>query len=108
MMKINITDSYAFIEYMLKYDIAKQCFSVQGLHALYDYLEELYDGADYDINAVDLCVYYSEYESLDEIIEDYDLNLDNKELSIDEKLDLLQDYNAISIPYSKRYIIFKG
>ena len=108
MMKINITDSYAFIEYMMKYDIVKQCFSVQGLHALYDYLEEIYDGADYDINAVDLCIYYSEYESLDEIIQDYDLNLRNEELSIDDKLDLLEDYNIINIPYSKRYIIFKG
>jgi hypothetical protein len=108
MMKININNSYEFIDYMLKYEIVKEVFSIRGLHALYDYFEELYDDEDYDINAIDLCVHYEEYESIDEIIEDYALNLENKELSIEDKFELLDEYILIDIPDSKRFIIFKG
>lgn len=107
-MKIDIQNSYAFIDYMMKFDMVKQCFSVQGLHALYDYLEEFYLDEYYEVNAVDLCIYYSEYDSIDEVIENYYDGVNVKELSAEEKIDMLEDYTMISIPHTKRYIVNNG
>jgi len=45
-------------------------FSYDGLEALYDFLEENYD--DYELDVIELCCMFTEYEGMEEFWEDYD------------------------------------
>jgi len=45
-------------------------FSYSGLSALYEYLEEI--DPDYDLDIIELCTSYTEYESLEEYNKEYD------------------------------------
>lgn len=69
-MKIDINNVYDFLDYARKYDICNK-FSNDGLRSIYDFFEELYDEEDYTINAVELALYYDEYENIDEYYNDY-------------------------------------
>ena len=55
----------------------KDQFSYDGLSALYDYLEEYEDGTGQpvELDVIALCCEYAEYEDLDELINDYGLNI---------------------------------
>ena len=44
-------------------------FSVAGRKALYDYLDEIDEN--YDLDVIALCCEYSEYESVSEFVKDY-------------------------------------
>jgi len=49
-------------------------FSIQGLDALYDYLEELYSynlGEEYHLDVIELCCTYTEYDSLEQFNDEY-------------------------------------
>lgn len=70
-MKIDLMNSYDFIEYMRKYKYTDK-FSNEGLHAMYDWFEEIYDNDDqYSVNANELVIFFSEYETIDEFLKDY-------------------------------------
>jgi len=45
-------------------------FTISGLYALYEYLNETY-GDDYVLDVIDICCTYTEYESYDEYRKDY-------------------------------------
>ena len=49
-------------------------FSYEGLKALYNYLEQLSEdmGEPIKLDVIDLCCKYSEYENLQEVMENYD------------------------------------
>jgi len=49
-------------------------FSYEGFRALYDYLEQLSEdmGEPVELDVIDLCCTYSEYENLEEVMENYD------------------------------------
>jgi hypothetical protein len=122
-MKIDIYNGYNFIDYMRKFDCTKK-FTNEGLHAMYDYFEELYDDDDdYTVNAIELCLYYYEYDSIKEYIEEYytveEANAiyyytyDNDEVvytrTDSQVIDELRDETVIiEIPHSRRVIVFHG
>ena len=53
--------------------IRPENFSHEGLHALYDWLEDYADdtGEDYELDVIALCCDFTEYESLEELKESY-------------------------------------
>jgi hypothetical protein len=121
-MKIDIFNEYNFVDYMRKYDMSIK-FTNQGLYALYEYLEELYDENDYTVNAIELCLYYYEYESIDEYIDEYytveeanalrNYTYPNDEVTYKrgykELIDELRDETVIiEIPNTSRVIVFQG
>ena len=63
-----------FIDSFRSSDTYKNNFSYMGLDALYDYLEEFEEdtGEQIQFDLVAICCDFSEYDSLEEIIEDYD------------------------------------
>ncbi len=71
-MKVDINGSYEFIEYMRKYEITSK-FTDEALHAMYDYIEELYHFNDdyYTMDAIELSSHYNEYDSIDDYIIEY-------------------------------------
>ena len=74
-------------------------FSIGGLIALYDYLVELSDdmGKNIELDIVAISCEYSEYDSLEEILDDYP--------TIETKEDLEANTVVINIPNEKSLII---
>ena len=118
-MKIDILNSYNFVDYMKRYPCSEK-FSIEGLHALYDWFEDIYsnDENDYTINANELCIFFDEYKTIHEMLEDfmtddeikaYTLTNDNAEavhqvalrfMTEDELIEKLsEEYNII--PFKK-------
>ena len=100
-MKKTVNNSYEFIDEFVEYD-REGCFTKEGLHALYDYLEEkeVLENEEYDLDVIEICTKYTEYTSVEEIKKDYpidELNLNlryTKTQKIDESehnKDELQD-----------------
>jgi hypothetical protein len=46
-------------------------FSYEGLKALYEYLDELYQDEYYNLDAIAICCDFTEYENFEEIKKDY-------------------------------------
>ena len=63
-----------FIDSFRSSDTYRDNFSYMGLDALYDYLEELEEdtGIQIQFDLVAICCDFSEYDSLEELIDDYD------------------------------------
>jgi len=61
-----------FIDWFRRY--REDNFSYMGLDALFDYLEEFEEdtGTQIEFDPIAICCDFSEYDSLEEIIEDYD------------------------------------
>ena len=72
-------------------DTYKNNFSYEGLSTLFDYLEEMEESteAELEFDPVALCCEYSEYDTFEEFQEDYD----GKELY--PTLDDLEDYTTV-------------
>ena len=72
-------------------------FSFQGLRALYEYLEELEQdcGIELEFDPIGICCEFHEYDSLEELKEDYGYSLD----------DLRDHTTVIEIPDSERIIV---
>ncbi len=64
----------------------KENFSYEGLKLLFEYLEEMEEdaGIEIELDVVGLCCEYSEYESLEEIAENY--GIEGEEDEIEEYL----------------------
>lgn len=69
----------------------KNNFSYDGLKALYDYLTDLEDdtGEDIAFDIVAICCDFSEYNSIDEFLNDYPntVNIDKKDYEDDDDLE---------------------
>jgi len=67
-------------------------FSYSGLRALYDYFIELEDdcGIEIEFDVIAICCEYSEYESIQEVAEYYDIQGDDEEI-----LDHLRDHTQV-------------
>ena len=63
-----------FINWFRSNEQYKNNFSYEGLSALFDYLEEMEEstGEELDFDPIALCCEYSEYDSFEELQEDYD------------------------------------
>tara|TARA_R110002096_G_scaffold303654_2_gene498643 strand:+ start:1742 stop:2041 length:300 start_codon:yes stop_codon:yes gene_type:complete len=73
-MKITQTDISVmdFQRAFIDYGRATQ-FSNEGLDGLYEYLEELFNdlGEEYELDVIELCCEYTEYDSVDEYFAQY-------------------------------------
>ncbi len=80
-------------------EVRPKNFSYEGLEALYNYLEQLSEdiGEDIELDVIAICCEYSEYDSLEEVLEDYP--------TIETKEDLEANTVVINIPNEKSLII---
>jgi hypothetical protein len=74
-------------------------FSYEGLHALFDYLEELsYDiGEPIEFDPISICCDFREYESFKQLQEDYDNIIDFADLEEHTTVIRLEDSDAFII-----------
>jgi len=74
-------------------------FSYKGLNALYDYIEEYYQEADkpYELDVIELCCEYTEYNNLEEFNKDYNREYKNIDDVVDDTIVIKVD--------SERFII---
>jgi len=101
-MKETVT-VYRFRDAFMQSDTYKNNFSYEGLHALFEHLEELeweMDGMEFELDVVAFCCDYAEYDSLDDFNADY---------SSDDKVytmaDIREETVVIEIPDTERFII---
>ena len=92
-----------FVDSFRKWDTYKDNFSYEGLQSLFDYLEELEEGTDTQIefDVVGICVDFSEYANLQEIQKLYD----GTNIEINNIDDLKDHTQVIEIPNTTRLII---
>ena len=90
---------YHFTNWFLSSDTYKNNFSYEGLHSLFDYLEQFEEdmGKEIEFDPVAICCEYSEYENLEEIKKNYDC-IENYE-------DLENNTSIIEIENTNRLII---
>jgi len=79
-------------------------FSYHGLNALYDHLEDAYDG-EYDLDVVELCGSYAEYGTAIEALEDMNNEEYVEEYDEDDAMDDLKS-NASVIEFRGGLIVF--
>ena len=94
----NTIDTYYFRNWFLNSQY-KNNFSIEGLSSLYDYLTDLEDdqGTEFNFDPVAFACEYSEYENLQEVIENYN--------SIDNIQDLENNTSIIPVVGTERLII---
>jgi len=94
----NTIDTYYFRNWFLNSQY-KNNFSIEGLSSLYDYLTDLEDdqGTEFNFDPVAFACEYSEYENLQEIIENYN--------SIDNIQDLENNTSIVPVVGTERLII---
>ena len=104
-MKETVT-AYRFRDAFKQSDTYKNNFSYEGLHALFEYFEELEDdiGEEIELDVVAICCDYTEYDSLEDFNAYY--SSDDKVYTMD---DIREETVVIEIPdYSiakkKRFI----
>ena len=90
---------YHFTDWFLSSDTYKNNFSYEGLHSLFDYLEQFEEdmGKEIEFDPVGICCEYSEYENFEEIKNNYDC-IENYE-------DLENNTSIIEIENTNRLII---
>ena len=95
-------NEHAFINRFARSDTYKNQFSYEGLHALFEYLEQVEDdiGEEFEFDMVGICCDYSEYDSLDEFNADY--SSDDKVYTMD---DIESETVVIEIPNTERFIV---
>ncbi len=79
-------------------EVRPKNFSYEGLEALYNYLEQLSEdtGEDIELDVIAICCEYTEYDSLEEVLNDYNL---------ETRQDLEDRTIVIDIPNSKALIV---
>ena len=94
----NTIDTYYFRNWFLNSQY-KNNFSIEGLSSLYDYLVDLEEdqNTEFDFDPVAFACEYSEYENLQEIIENYN--------SIETIQDLENNTSIIPVVGTERLII---
>lgn len=66
-------------------------FSYEGLEALFDYLEEVSEEDDIELDVVALCCEYSE-DSIEDLIESYSIDVSDAEGDEDEIQAIVREY----------------
>ena len=101
-MKETVT-IYRFRDAFMQSDTYKNNFSYEGLHALFEYIEELemeMDGVEFELDVVAFCCDYTEYDSLEDFNADY--SSDDKVYTMD---DIRDETVVIEIPDTERFIV---
>ena len=89
----------------MRSDNYKNNFSYDGLHALFEYLEDYEDdtGEEIEFDMIGICCDYSEYDSLEAFAHDYS---DNKHTWLRVTMDRIrEETEVIEIPDTERFII---
>ena len=96
-------NKYTFRNRFRTSDNYKNNFSYDGLHALFEYIEEVEDdcGEEFEFDMVGICCEYSEYDSLKDFNADYSGDID-KVYTLD---DIREETVVIEIPDTERFII---
>ena len=95
-------NEHTFRERFMRSDGYKNKFSYEGLHALFEYIEEVEDdiGEEFEFDMVGICCDYTEYENLNDFNADY--GSEGKTYDFDE----IQEHTVvIRIPDTERFII---
>ena len=74
-------------------------FSYKGLNALYDYLDEYYEEADkpYELDVIELCCEYTEYDNLRDFNKDYNREYENIDDIVDDTMVIKVDNTSFII-----------
>lgn len=85
MLRTTIDNAYQ-LERLFREAGREDYFSYEGFNALYDYLEEFSEctGEDFEIDVIALCCKFTEYESWEEIYNDYSYSYNNESKTFEE------------------------
>ncbi len=90
-MIITVTENI-FIDSFKQSDSRKEQFSYSALENLFDYYESCEDPTcPVELDVVEICCKWTEYDSIEEFLRDYDLNVKNEVLTELES----NDYNIL-------------
>ena len=95
-------NEYTFRERFIGSDYYKNNFSFEGLHALFEYIEQVEDdiGEEFEFDMVGICCDYTEYDSIEDFNADYSHYEDGYHLD-----DIREETVVIEIPNTERFII---
>ena len=95
-------NEHTFRDRFMRSDTYKNNFSYEGLHALFEYIEQVEEdiGEEFEFDMVGICCDYTEYDSLEDFNADY--SSDDKVYTID---DIREETVVIEIPDTERFII---
>ena len=95
-------NEHTFRDRFMRSDTYKNNFSYEGLHALFEYIEQVEDdiGEEFEFDMVGICCDYTEYDSLEDFNADY--SSDDKVYTLD---DIREETVVIEIPNTERFII---
>ena len=95
-------NEHTFRDRFMRSDNYKNNFSYEGLHALFEYIEQVEDdiGEEFEFDMVGICCDYTEYDSLEDFNADY--SSDDKVYTLD---DIREETVVIEIPDTERFII---
>jgi len=97
-MIVNYVSKSEFRDEFTKMNRENQ-FSYKGLNALYDYIEEYYEEADkpYELDVIELCCDFTEYDSLEEFNNDYNREYENIDDIVDDTVVIKVDNTSFII-----------
>jgi len=97
-MIVNYVSKSEFRDSFIKMGRDNQ-FSYKGLNALYDYIEEYYQEADkpYELDVIELCCDFTEYDSLEELNKDYNREYENIDDIVDDTVVIRGDNTSFII-----------
>ena len=99
-------NEHTFRDRFMRSDNYKNNFSYEGLHALFEYIEQVEDdiGEEFEFDMVGICCDYTEYDSLDDFNADYSKYSNNHKdgYTLD---DIREETVVIEIPDTERFII---
>ena len=96
-------NEHTFRDRFMRSDNYKNNFSYEGLHALFEYFEELeleMDGIEIEFDMVAICCEYTEYDNIKDFNADYSNYEDGYTLD-----DIREETTVIEIPGTERFII---
>ena len=98
-------NEHTFRDRFTRSDTYKNQFSYEGLHALFEYFEELEDdcGEEFEFDMIAICCEYTEYDRLEDFAHDYSSNRHNW---LKATMDRIREETVvIEIPNTERFII---
>ena len=104
-MKETVT-VYRFRDAFKQSDTYKNNFSYEGLHALFEYIEEVEDdiGEEFEFDMVGICCDYTEYDDIEDFNEQYSHEKDGYTLDDIREETVVIEIPDYSIAKKKRFI----
>ena len=100
-------NEHTFRDRFMRSDNYKNNFSYEGLHALFEYIEQYEDdcGEEFEFDMVGICCDYSEHDSLKDFNADYAGTPGNNCWKYETLDDIREETVVIEIPNTERFII---